>query len=42
MTTELQNELDAIRAECRRVIELSELATPGPWIRGGSSVLSKS
>lgn len=31
MTPELQTRISAIKAECERVIELSEKATAGPW-----------
>jgi vacuolar-type H+-ATPase subunit E/Vma4 len=31
MTAELQKQLDEIKAECLKIIELSRRATPGPW-----------
>lgn len=32
MTPSQQTALDALKADCRRAIELADKATPGPWI----------
>ncbi len=34
MTPELRNKLDAIKAECRLMIELGDRAVKGPWSKG--------